>query len=174
MSANEVIDSESAFTLADFTSLAMIVPYLRGQDAAAVIQELSAALQREGHVTDLLQFYHSAINREYLCSTVADPGWAMPHARIKGLRQPRFVLGRCQPPMVWMKSDRQPVSLVFLFAAPETDARAYMNLISGVARFSKSPHLVGQLLQASDSFEIFNVLKQVKLRRTEPTPVAPS
>ena len=88
MSANQVMSSESALTLADFTSPALIVPDLRGQDAAAVIQELSAALQREGRVTDLLQFYHSALNQEYLCSTVAEPGWAMPYALVKGLQEP--------------------------------------------------------------------------------------
>jgi PTS system nitrogen regulatory IIA component len=170
MSANEVIASELAPTLADFTGPGLIVPYLRGQDAAAVIQELGAALRREGRVADLLQFYHSAVNHEYLCSTVAEPGWAMPHALVKGLDKPCFALGRCAPSMVWMKSLRQPVSVVFLFAAPETDARAYMNLISGLARFGKSPHLVEQLRKASDTFEIFNVLKQVKVRTVQPIP----
>jgi mannitol/fructose-specific phosphotransferase system IIA component (Ntr-type) len=169
MSASEVIIPESELTLADFTGPGLIVPYLRGRDAAAVIQELSAALLREGRLTDLLQFYHSTLNREYLCSTVSEPGWAMPHALVKGLDKPCFVLGRCVTPMIWMKSDRQPVSLVFLFAIPETDARAYMNLIYGLARLSKAPHLVEPLLKASDTFALLNVLKQVKLRAAHPT-----
>ncbi len=161
---------EPALTLANFTSPGLIVPYLRGQDAAAVIQELSRAFQREGRVTDSLQFYHSALNREYLCSTVTEAGWAMPHALVRGLSEPCFALGRRTPPVVWTKSDRQPVSLVFLLAIPETDARAYINLIYGLARLSKAPHLVEQLFKASDTFEIINVLKQVKLRATQPTP----
>jgi mannitol/fructose-specific phosphotransferase system IIA component (Ntr-type) len=169
MSASEAIAREPGLTLADFTGPGLIVPYLRGQDAAAVIQELSAALQREGRVTDLLQFYHSALNREYLCGTVADPGWAMPHALVKGLTEPCFALGRWMSPVVWTKRDRRQVSCVFLFAIPETDARAYMNLIYGLARLSKVPELVEQLRQASDTFEILNVLKQGKLRAVQPT-----
>ena len=170
MSASEVITPESALSLADFTSPGLIVPSLRGRDAAAVIQELSAALQREGRVTDVLQFYHCALNREYLCSTVAEPGWAMPHALVKGLDKPCFVLGRSAPPLVWMSIDRQSVSLVFLFAIPETDAWTYMNLICGLARLSKAPQLVEQLLKASDTFGILNVLKQVKLPAVHPIP----
>jgi mannitol/fructose-specific phosphotransferase system IIA component (Ntr-type) len=170
MPASEVVTPESALTLADFTSSGLIVPDLRGQDAVAVIQELSAALQREGRVSDLLQFYHSALNREYLCSTVAEPGWAMPHALVKGLSVPCFALGRWASPVIWMKSDQRQVSLVFLFAIPETDLRAYMKLIQGLARLSKAPHLVEQLLKASDTFEIYNVLKQVRLRAAQPTP----
>jgi mannitol/fructose-specific phosphotransferase system IIA component (Ntr-type) len=168
MSASEAIALEAALTLADFTNPGLVVPCLQGKDAAAVIQELSAALQRERRVTDLLQFYHSALNREYLCSTVTEPGWAMPHALVKGLDKPCFVLGRCPSPMTWTKSEQRRVSLVFLFAIPETDARAYMNLISGMARLSKAPRLVEQLLKASDTFEILNVLKQVKLRGSPP------
>jgi mannitol/fructose-specific phosphotransferase system IIA component (Ntr-type) len=169
MSPSEVITPESELSLADFTSPGLIVPYLHGRGAAAVIQELSARLQREGRLTDLLQFYHSALNREYLCSTVAEPGWAMPHALVKGLDKPCFVLGRCAPPMIWMKSDHQPVSLVFLFAIPETDAQAYMNLIYGLARLSKTPHLVDPLLKGRDTFAVLNVLKQVKLRAAPST-----
>jgi mannitol/fructose-specific phosphotransferase system IIA component (Ntr-type) len=167
MSASEAIALEASLTLADFTSPGLIVPYLHGLDAAAVIQELSAALQRERRVTDVLQFYHSAFNREYLCSTVTEPGWAMPHALVKGLEKPCFVLGRCPSPIIWMKSDRQQISLVFLFAIPETDARAYMNLISGLARLSREPRLVEELLKAGDTFEILNVLKQVNLRGSQ-------
>jgi len=163
MSASDVIPSKSALTLADFTTPGLIVPSLRGLGAAAVIQELSVVLQHEGRLTDLLPFYHSALNREYLCSTVVEPGWAMPHARVKGLDKPCFVLGRCTPAMTWMRSGRQTVSLVFLFAIPETDARVYMNLIYGLARLSKAPHLIEQLRKASDSFAVFNVLQHVKL-----------
>jgi mannitol/fructose-specific phosphotransferase system IIA component (Ntr-type) len=154
--------SEWALSLADFTSPGLMIPALEGADAAAGIQELSAALQREGLIADLLQFYHAVLNREYLCHTVAAPGWAMPHAKAKGLSRPYFALGRWVPPRLWVKS-AQPVSLVFLFAVPDTDARGYLTLISGVARLSKAPELVDQLLAAGDSFEMFNVLARVPL-----------
>ena len=94
----------------------------------------------------------------------------MPHALVKDLAKPCFVLNRCTPPTIWMKSDRQLVSLVFLFAVPKTDARTYMNLIYGLARLSKTPHLVESLLAESDRFAILNLLKQVKLRATHRPP----
>jgi mannitol/fructose-specific phosphotransferase system IIA component (Ntr-type) len=170
MSASEIIAPRSAPTLADFTSPGLIVPRLRGQNAPTVIQELSAALQREGRVSDMLPFYQAVLNREYLCNTVTEAGWALPHARVKGLNKPCFALGRWASPVIWMKSDRLQVNLIFLFAIPETDVPAYLNLIYGVARLSKAPRLVEQLLKASATFEIFNVLKQVRLRAPQPAP----
>ena len=69
-------------TLADFTTSELILPNLRGDDVATVIQELSRALQREKRVPDLLPFYHAALNREFLVSSDWEAGMAFPHARL--------------------------------------------------------------------------------------------
>src|SRR5436309_3173038 len=66
MQSNSASSPGGSLTLADFTSRELMIPTLRGQDAAAVIQELSAALRREQRVLDLLPFYHAALNHEYL------------------------------------------------------------------------------------------------------------
>jgi hypothetical protein len=39
---------------------------LRERDTAGIISQLSQALQGEGCVPDLLPFYHSALNQEWL------------------------------------------------------------------------------------------------------------
>jgi mannitol/fructose-specific phosphotransferase system IIA component (Ntr-type) len=139
-----------------------MVPWLRGPDAASAIQELSAALQREGCVRDLLPFYHSACNREYLCPTISEPGWTLPHALVKGLAQPTFALGRCPSPMVWLSRDSR-VQLVCLLAMPEGDLRDYMNLVAGMARLSKDDTLWPRLMKANDAFGMFAVLQHVRL-----------
>ncbi len=162
MPSGETNGTEWGQTLADFTRPSLIIPFLQEGDAATVIQELSAAFQREGLLTDLLPFYQAVLNREYLGHTVAERGWAMPHAKAKGLNRPYFALGRWAPPKFWLSS-AQPVSLVFLFAIPDTEARGYLNLISGVARLSKQPELVKQLLASGDASQMFDVLGRVRL-----------
>jgi mannitol/fructose-specific phosphotransferase system IIA component (Ntr-type) len=162
MPANEISPIEPAFTLADFTSLRLIIPFLSGQEATAAIRELSAALQREGRVPDASLFIQSALDRELLFGTVTEPGWAIPHALVKGLNEPCFALGRWPSPKIWTNSNRR-VSLVFLFAIPETDVQAYMNLIVSLGRLSNGTQLVEQLHKAGTALEILNVLKQTKL-----------
>jgi mannitol/fructose-specific phosphotransferase system IIA component (Ntr-type) len=153
----------TVLTLADYTDPGLMVPNLRGLDAPAVIQELSVALQREGRITDLLPFYQAALNREYLCSTVTQPGCALPHALVKGLCKPSFALGRTHEPIVWVGNPVVRVQLVFLVAAPETDAHCYMTLILGLARLGKDSQLLGRLLTAKDSFEMVALLRHVGL-----------
>lgn len=149
-------------TLADHTGPGLIIPTLRGIDAPAVIQELSAALQREGHITDLLPFYQAALNCEYLCSTVTEPGWAWPHVLVKGLDKPCFALGRTTAPIAWGSSVLR-VQLVFLIAAPKTDARAYRTLRLGLIRLSREAQLLDRLLGAKDPLEIFELLRRVSM-----------
>lgn len=162
MSASDLAATDVGTTLAGYTSPGLIIPTLRGVDAPAVIQELSATLQREGHISDLLPFYQAALNREYLCSTVMEPGWALPHVLVKGLDKPCFALGRTAAPIAWGNSVLR-VQLIFLVAAPETDARAYMTLILGLTRLSRDSQLLERLLKAKDSFEIFDLLRQVRM-----------
>jgi mannitol/fructose-specific phosphotransferase system IIA component (Ntr-type) len=154
----------TTITLADFTSPDLIVPQLRGHDAAAVIQELSQALQRENRLTDLLPFYHAALNREFMVSTDMEAGMAFPHARLPALKELSFAFGRSAQPLVWGAKSTSPVRLVFLSAVPATDSTQYLAVVSGLARLAKDDRLVQKLHAAQDVCEIMDVLKQVELR----------
>jgi len=123
-------------SLADFTSADLMVPQLRGRDAATVIRELCSVLQRAARVPDLLPFYHAALNREFLLSTAMDYGLAFPHARVIGLSRLSFALGRSAEPLLWVPKDRPPVRLVFLCAVPATEATTYLLLTSSMARLA--------------------------------------
>jgi len=171
MPASDLFAGDWPTTLADYTSPGLIVPNLRGVDAPAVIQELSAALHREGRITDLLPFYQAALNREYLCSTVTEPGWALPHVLVKGLDKACFALGRTRAPIAWGNSALR-VQVIILLAVPETDARAYMTLVLGLTRLSKETELLDRLLKAGDPLEIFDVLRQVKMSVNRSTQAA--
>ena len=156
-------------TLADFTTPGLIIPHLRGQDVATVIQELSQALQREARVPDLLPFYHAALNREFLVNTDMEAGIAFPHARLPGLKELSFALGRSGDPLKWGTRAARSVKLVFLIAVPATDSTQYLSLISGLARLAGDGHIVERLHHAQDTLQILEVLQQIRLR-TSTTP----
>ena len=151
-------------TLADFTTPGMIIPHLQGRDAVGVIQELSQALQREGRLPDLLPFYHAALNREFLVSTDMEAGLAFPHARLPALKELSFAFGRSDQPLPWGSKSRPTVRRVFLLAVPATDSTQYLLLISGLARLAKEEPLLESLDAAQDTFQIIEVLRQIKLR----------
>lgn len=155
-------------TLADFTGPALMVPQLRGQDAASVIQELSHALQRDQRIPDLLPFYNEALNREFMVSTDMEAGMAFPHARLPGLKEVGFAFGRSAQPLNWGNRASGAVRLVFLLAVPATDSTQYLLLISGLVRLAKDSRLVAELHAAQSGDQMLAVLRQVELRTNHP------
>src|ERR1044071_6862398 len=115
-------------TLADFTSPGLIVSHLQDQDAQSVLRELSEALQREGRVPQGSLLFEAALKREVLVSTDMAVGMAFPHARLSGLKQLSFALGRSDRAFSWKTKSVRPVQLVFLLAVPENDAMQYLQL----------------------------------------------
>src|SRR5688572_5282629 len=125
-------------TLADFTIPGLIVPHLNGQTAPEVIEELTQALQREGRVPEVRSFYQAVQKREALVSTAMEEGMAFPHARVEGLAQLSFALGRSAQPLTWGTPQGHRIRLVFLMAVPGADLGQYLSLISGLARLGKN------------------------------------
>jgi mannitol/fructose-specific phosphotransferase system IIA component (Ntr-type) len=156
---------EVSVSLADFTESALILPELKGQDPAAVIQELSQTLQRTSRVPDLLPFYLAVLNREFLISTALDYGIALPHARLTGLKELCFAVGRTRRPIHWGNNGAMTVRLIFLLAVPSTEAAEYLLLMAGLGRLGKDTAALRGLLEASDGEEMLTVLRQVKLRQ---------
>jgi mannitol/fructose-specific phosphotransferase system IIA component (Ntr-type) len=153
--------------LADYTNEALLVPTLKEKDTAGVIQELGRKLQQEGRLSDLLPFYNAALNREFLFPTAIEPGIALPHARLGGLPQLSFALGRCDEPIRW-GNKTSAVRLVFLLAVPSSETAGYLNLIAGLARLGKQPQILQALLSAASEQAMWSVLKEITLRNGSP------
>ncbi|MBI4327483.1 MAG: PTS sugar transporter subunit IIA [Chloroflexi bacterium] len=169
MPTSNLIGSGQGLSLADFSSEPLMVPELQERDTAGVIKELSQALQLESCIPDLLPFYHAALNREFLTSTALSQGLAFPHARLGGLQQLWFALGRSADPIIWGSKGALPVRLVFLVAVPSTDATSYLHLLSGLSRLGKENQYLEDLLTAKSPEEMVAILKQIRLRNGRET-----
>src|SRR5436190_13083890 len=132
--------------LTDFTRPRLFHLALKAADATAAIRELAEAIGSEGLVPNTEAFCNAVLEREHLSSTDIEPGWAMPHARLKGLPQPWFALGRLSLPLRWSNAGRE-VRLVILLAAPDPDVHGlYLKLIASLARLNKKTDLTDRLL----------------------------
>ena len=149
-----------------------MIPKLQSTAPPAAIAELCATLQKDGRLNDSAAFYDAVMTRELLSATSISPGWALPHARLKGLSQLSFALGRTFQPLVWFGESKSRVQTIFLFAVPETEAKTYLNLIAAVARLSQNAALLEQLQRARDEQGMFEILQQAPLRQPRPAATA--
>lgn len=152
-------------SLADYTCSGLIVPELREKDAAGIISELSHVLQREGCVPDVLALYHAALNQELLNNSALDCGIAFPHARLRGVKQLQFALGRTPDRILWGAKGGGLVQFVFLLAVPATYSAGYLHLLSSLARMAQQPELLEELRAAEQAEGMLGVLAKIRIRQ---------
>lgn len=72
--------------------------------------------------------------REKLGSTGLGQGVAIPHGRIKGLREARGAFARLKAPVPFDAPDGRPVSQVFVLLVPEHATDLHLQLLSELAQ----------------------------------------
>ncbi len=84
--------------------------------------------------------FDSLFAREKLGSTGLGQGIAIPHGRIKGLKQAAGAFLRLATPVPFDSPDGRPVNLLFILLVPEQAAEEHLQILSELAqRFSERP-----------------------------------
>jgi mannitol/fructose-specific phosphotransferase system IIA component (Ntr-type) len=159
----ELTTAGSRLSIADFTRPELIIPRLRETDPAGIIEELSCRLHGQQVITDMLSFYHAAMNREFLADSALPMGFATPHTRSPQVKKLTLAIGRCEVPVVWGGKGSWRVEHVFLIAVPATEVLGYLSLLSGIARFYYQTPLLDRLRAVRDEQGIFDLLKDISV-----------
>jgi PTS system nitrogen regulatory IIA component len=95
--------------------------------------------------------FDSLFARERLGSTGLGQGVAIPHGRIKGLKDALGALLRLAQPVPFDSPDGQPVSLVFVLLVPEKATEKHLQILSELAQMFSDRALREALAQAGDA-----------------------
>lgn len=84
--------------------------------------------------------FDSLFAREKLGSTGLGQGVAIPHGRIKGLKQPAGAFVRLKTPVPFDAPDGRAVNLLFFLLVPEQATEQHLEILSELAqRFAERP-----------------------------------
>ncbi len=89
--------------------------------------------------------------RERLGSTGLGQGVAIPHGRIKGLKQPSAALLRLSSPVPFEAPDNQPVQLLVFLLVPEAASAKHLELLSTIAEMLSDDGFRERLLHADNA-----------------------
>ena len=94
--------------------------------------------------------FDSLFDREKLGSTGLGYGVAIPHGRIKTLKEPVCAFVRTASPIAFESPDGQPVNLVFAMLVPEHATEAHLELLSELAQMFSDASLREALAATAD------------------------
>ena len=98
--------------------------------------------------------------RERLGSTALGEGVAIPHGRIKGLKQPLAAFVRLDQPIPFESPDGQPVSLLIFLLVPEQATQQHLEILSEIAQLLSDREARERLHTEQDHEELHRLLTQ--------------
>lgn len=93
----------------------------------------------------------SLFARERLGSTGLGHGVAIPHGRIKGLKQPLAAVFQLASPIGFDAPDEQPVQLMIFLLVPEAATQKHLEILSEIAELLSDSALREQMKASTDA-----------------------
>ena len=99
------------------------------------------------------QILVSLVERERMGSTGLGQGIAIPHGRVKGLKDAVGAFVRTQAPMEFESPDGKPVTLIFVLLVPEKANDVHLQILSELAQMFSDREMRRRLSEAVDEKE---------------------
>ena len=100
----------------------------------------------------------SLFARERLGSTGLGHGVAIPHGRIKGLKQPLAAVFQLANPIGFDAPDELPVTLMIFLLVPEAATQKHLEILSEIAELLSDSALREQLKASTDAAELHGMI----------------
>ena len=123
-------------------------------DALFLLSDIAA----DCYDVDRALVMESAVEREKLGSTGVGDGVAIPHARLRGLPEPRAVLGVFRPGVDFGAPDVQPADIVALLLSPDEAGADHLKALARISRALRSPDNRTLIRQSTSSDALTSLL----------------
>ncbi|KJS73731.1 MAG: PTS sugar transporter subunit IIA [Serpentinimonas sp.] len=100
----------------------------------------------------------SLFARERLGSTGLGHGVAIPHGRIKGLKQPLAAVFQLAAPIGFDAPDEQPVRLMFFLLVPEAATQKHLEILSDIAELLSDATLREQMKASTAAVDLHRLI----------------
>lgn len=106
------------------------------------------------------QVFDALIARERLGSTGLGHGIAIPHGRIKGLREAAGAFVRTSAPIPFEAPDGNPVQLIFVLLVPEKATDLHLQILSELAQMFSDKEMRAQLASLADARDVQRLISE--------------
>jgi PTS system nitrogen regulatory IIA component len=120
--------------------------------------EHAAELLARTHGLKSTDIFTSLFERERLGSTALGYGIAIPHGRIKGLKDASGAFYRLKTPLEFDAPDNQPVSLCFILLVPKDANERHLQILGELAQLFGDDAMRSKLLNVATPAELIALL----------------
>ncbi|HEX9860214.1 MAG TPA: PTS sugar transporter subunit IIA [Nitrospirota bacterium] len=138
----------------------LVIEDLAGGSKLEVLREFARLLYDSGKVPDKEGLTQVLVARESLGSTGIGDGVAIPHGKLKGLKEMVLAFGRSRAGVDFDSLDGEPAHLFFMLVAPEDAPGDHLKALARISRLMKNREVRESLMKAADAKDLRRVLVQ--------------
>ena len=138
----------------------LIIPELHAKNKKEVLKELVACITKREVAIDADDLLRVLLEREELGSTGIGDGIAIPHGKVKRIKNLMVSFGRSLGGVDFQSMDGKPTHIIFLLIAPENSAGIHLKALARLSRLLKDSRFRKNIMEADSSQEIYDLIVQ--------------
>jgi len=146
----------------------MIIPELTSGSRDEVLKEMVNILREREKITKDRELYEKLIQREKLGSTAIGDGIAIPHCKLKEVKEPLVMLAVSRKGVHFESIDGNPTHVFFLVISSPENPSINLQILAAIAHLvRKASSLQKKILHAKGPARIIEVIREVEEKLNE-------
>ncbi|MFW2450803.1 fructose-specific PTS transporter subunit EIIC [Staphylococcus cohnii] len=155
MTDNQALEEQSVFS----EEVIHISEQTLSRDEA--IDQLIEYLNEQGYITDQSQLKSDVLKREMESTTAIGMNVAIPHAKSDAVKAPIVAVMNNKQGVKWESLDGTLPQLIFLITVPSDSSDTHLKLLQRLSRTLMDDGTRQNLINATNSKQIYNILKDI-------------
>jgi len=131
---------------------------LKEKEKTKLIAELVDILCVASRIKNKEVLFKAILEREKLGSTAIGNGVAIPHAKIRGIKKPLFILGRSLEGVDFDALDGEKTYLFFMLISPQKEVGLHLKILAKISHLVKDKFIVERLKKIKEKHEVFEII----------------
>lgn len=139
----------------------MIIPELESENVEGILREMVRFLKKKHKVFKEKELYDKLVQREKLGSTAIGEGIAIPHCKIKRVKDPVVMLAISKKGVDFCSLDGKPSHIFFMVVSSPDNPSMNLQILAAIAHLvRKSSSLAKKILKAKNISAVLDVIRE--------------
>ena len=157
----EAADRERKLKIQNLLTQDMILLELKSGKRDDVLKEMVGLLKQKEKIAKEKELFEKLIQREELGSTAISDGVAIPHCKIKGVKDPVVMLAVSKKGVSFQSLDGKPTYVFFLVVSSPDNPSLNLQILAAIAHLvRKADFFLKKVLEAKSISDILAIIKE--------------
>jgi PTS system nitrogen regulatory IIA component len=139
----------------------MIIPELESENVESILKEMVKFLKKNDKISKEKELFEKLVQRENLGTTAIGEGIAIPHCKLKGVKNPVVMLAISKKSADFCSLDGKPSHIFFLVVSSPDNPTLNLQILAAIAHLvRKSGSLAKKVLKAKNISAILDVIRE--------------